>query len=204
MDLNQSEAKGQTSETTETKGQEQLVTKEFDSTKDAAGVFKKNQELLSKLKELQTKASEAQSRLDEIEQTKLMETGQKDEVIKRLQTQIKEREDKLKVTTQSFALKIINAQVADQARAMGCDKPEILLKLADLSTVSVMDDFSVDSDALKAAIERVKVDLPELFKKQVAAPRDEVPASAKGFNFLNADSKPATKEDIIRKLKELG
>lgn len=155
-------------------------TNETETVKNPAGLITKNRELLAKLKAEQEKARESQERLAQIEQEQLAAAGKKDELIDNLKKQVKETGEKLKTVTQTFALKSVNSQVLDAARAMGCEKPEVVMKLADLSDVTVTDDFSVDHDALKNALEKVKEGVPELFKKQVSAPKDGTPASFTG------------------------
>lgn len=145
--------------------------------KDPGAVLKKNRELLAKLKAEQEKAKAAHEKLEQLEQEQLAHAGKKDELIESLKKQVREKDEKLKGVTQTFALKSVNSQVIDAARAMGCEKPEVIMRLADLSDVTVQDDFTVDQTALKAALDKVKSDLPELFKKTPAAPRDGVPSN---------------------------
>lgn len=164
--------------------------------KNPDAVLKKNRELLAKLKAEQDKAKSIQEKLDQIEQEKLAQAGKKDELIDSLKAKTKTLEEQYKQATQSFALKSVNAQVLDAARAMGCEKPEVVMKLADLSSVTVNDDFSVDNDALKMALEKVKEEVPVLFKKVAAAPRDGVPNAG--------DTKPKLPGDMsIAELKAL-
>jgi len=159
----------------DTSNQSEQSTQDVTTVENPEAVLKKNRELLSKLKQTQEKFNELQERLTEKEQQELAASGKKDELIESLKSQLKDRESKLKETTQSFALKTVNSQVLDMARDLGCVKPDKILKLADLSAVQVGEDFTVDRDALKSAIEQVREEIPELFKKQVSAPRDGVP-----------------------------
>lgn len=145
--------------------------------KNPEGVLKENRRLLSDLKKLKEEREQLSSRLEEIEQNQLAAAGKKDELISALKTQVKERDEKLKKTTQGYAMRAVNQQVAEAAREMGCDKPELIMKLADLSEVPVSDDFTVDRESLRAALERVKADVPALFKKTVSAPRDGTPTN---------------------------
>lgn len=164
--------------------------------KNPEAVLKKNRELLAKLKAEQDKAKSIQEKLDQIEQEKLAQAGKKDELIDALKTKAKTLEDQYKQATQTFALKSVNSQVLDAARAMGCEKPEVIMKLADLSSVTVNDDFSVDTEALKSALEKVREDVPALFKKAAAAPRDGVPSTG--------DLKPKLPNQMsIAELKEM-
>lgn len=146
-----------------------------ESVKSPEAVLKKNRELLAKLKTEQEKSRELESKWQQAEEDRLAKEGKKDELIQNLKSKLTENESKLKTVTQTFALKTVNEQVKDAARAMGAEKPELVMKLADLSTVTVSDDFSVDSAALKSALESVKQEAPELFKKTPTPPRDGVP-----------------------------
>lgn len=171
----ESKANGQSDEQTNGELSNQENTTETVKNPDA--VLKKNKELLAKLKEKSDAEQKLREQLELIEQEKLIQAGKKDEYIDLLKKQLREKEDKLKTVTQTFAYKSVDQQVADAAREMGCTKPEMVKKLADLSSVTVNDDFSVDRDALKLALEKVREDLPELFKKVPAAPRDGAPAT---------------------------
>lgn len=164
--------------------------------KDPGAVLKKNRELLAKLKAEQEKAKAAHEKLEQLEQEQLAHAGKKDELIESLKKQVREKDEKLKGVTQTFALKSVNSQVIDAARAMGCEKPEVIMRLADLSDVTVQDDFTVDQTALKAALDKVKSDLPELFKKTPAAPRDGVPSN-------QVDKPKAIGQMSIKELQEL-
>lgn len=154
--------------------------------KDPQAVLKKNQELLSKLKTTKEKLDELERKATEAEQEKLAQSGKHVEVIESLKKQLAAKDTELKQTTQSFAWKSVKQQVVDVARSMGAENADAVMKLADLKSVPVNDDFSADSDALKMAIEQVKKDVPSLFKKQVVAPKDGNPAfKAEGTKALN-------------------
>jgi len=171
----ESKANGQSDE--QTNGELNNQESTTDAVKNPDAVLKKNRELLAKLKEKSEAEQKLKEQLEQIEQDKLAQSGKKDELIDSLRKQIRERDEKLKTVTQTFAFKTVDQQVLDAARDMGCTKPEMIKKLADLSGVTVSDDFSVDRDALKLALEKVKEDLPELFKKTPSAPRDGTPAA---------------------------
>jgi len=171
----ESKANGQSDE--QTNGELNNQESTTDTVKNPDAVLKKNRELLAKLKEKSEAEQKLKEQLEQIEQDKLAQSGKKDELIDALKKQIRERDEKLKTVTQTFAFKTVDQQVLDAARDMGCTKPEMIKKLADLSGVTVSDDFSVDRDALKLALEKVKEDLPELFKKTPSAPRDGTPAA---------------------------
>jgi len=171
----ESTANGQSDE--QTNGELNNQESTTDAVKNPDAVLKKNRELLAKLKEKSEAEQKLKEQLEQIEQDKLAQSGKKDELIDALKKQIRERDEKLKTVTQTFAFKTVDQQVVDAARDMGCTKPEMIKKLADLSGVTVSDDFSVDRDALKLALDKVKEDLPELFKKTPSAPRDGTPAA---------------------------
>lgn len=143
--------------------------------KDPKAVLKKNQELLSKLKTTKERLEELERKATEAEQEKLAQSGKHVEVIESLKKQLAQKDTELKQTTQSFAWKSVKQQVIDVAKSMGAENAEAVMKLADLKSVPVNDDFSADSEALKMVIEQVKKDVPSLFKKQVTAPKDGTP-----------------------------
>lgn len=172
------------------------VSDETQVVKNPDAVLKKNRELLAKLKEKADREKELADKLAQIEQEQLANAGKKDELIEQLKKSVREKEDKLKATVQTFALKSVNQQVLEAARAMGCEKPEVAMKLADLADVTVGDDFSVDADALKSALEKVKEEVPQLFKKNVAAPRDGSPANV-------GDAKKSPDKMSIAELQDL-
>ena len=164
--------------------------------KSPEAVLKKNRELLAKLKTEQDRNRENAEKLEALEQEKLAQAGKKDELIDALKKQVKERDDKVKGLTQTFALKSVNAQVLDAARQMGCEKPDIVMKLADLSEVTVGEDFSVDQEALKLALGKVRDEVPTLFKKTPAATREAVPGT------MVEGSKPLT-QMTVKELSDL-
>jgi len=154
------------------------ATENTEEVKDPKAVLKKNRELLAQMADTKKKLAEYQEKLDLIEQDQLAQAGKKDELIENLKKQVREREERLKTTTQTFALKSVNQQMLDAARAKGCENPDLVLRLADLSSVPVSDDFTVDTDALDAVLESVKEEAPMLFaKKAPAAPRDGTPTT---------------------------
>ena len=171
--------------------------------KDPQAVLKKNQELLSKLKTTKEKLDEYERKATEAEQEKLAQSGKHSELIESLKKQLAAKDTELKQTTQSFAWKSVKQQVVDVARSMGAENADAVMKLADLKSVPVNDDFSADSDALKMAIEQVKKDVPSLFKKQVVAPKDGTPSfKQEGSKELNQMSIAELQE--LYKQKALG
>ncbi len=148
-----------------------------ETVKSPEAVLKKNKELLSKLKAEQERNRENAEKLEALEQEKLAQAGKKDELIEALKKQVKEKDEKAKSLTQTFALKSVNTQVLEAARLMGCERPDVVMKLADLSEVTVGEDFSVDQEALKLALGKVRDEVPTLFKKAPVAPKDGTPTN---------------------------
>jgi hypothetical protein len=170
---------------------------------NAEAVAKKNRELLAELKKEREARVESQKQLDAIETQKLADSGQKDELIKKYQDQTKALEEKLKNSTNTFAMKTVKHQLKEAARAMGCEKPELVLKLANLSDISVStEDFTVDTDSVKTVLEAVRDEAPMLFKKSVAPPRDGTPTTDETKSGYLAELKAAKTQrelDAVRK-----
>ena len=106
----------------------------------------------------------------------------------RLKVEKEEAERRAKEAQAAANRRIIEAEAKVQAVALGI-KPERVayaLRLADLSGVEVDDNGNPDTDAIKAALEAVLKDLPEL--KGAAAPAK----SGADFNGAKPLDKPST------------
>lgn len=133
-------------------------------------------------KKLKSELSVLREEVERFRQEKLQAEGNNTEVIESLRKQNKELDEKLKKTTNNFGWKIVSSEIKSVAAKEGCTNPDKLLKLIDdedYKTLPVGDDFSVDTDAIKALIEKAKVQNADigLFKTTKAAPVDGVPNS---------------------------
>lgn len=144
--------------------------------KDPKAVLAKNRELLAEVAKIKAEKLALQNERDAAELAKVEATGNKDAVIETLRKQAKDAEEKRVADSKRFGKKTVNDQLVSAALQMGAEKPELVLRLVDTASIGIDDDYQVDSAALKAALGKVKEDVPALFKKQAAAPRDGNPS----------------------------
>lgn len=114
----------------------------------------------------------------------------------RLKAEKEEAERKAKEAQQAANQRLITAEAKVQAAALGV-KPEKLsyvLKLADLSDVEVDENGSVDEKAVKAAVEKVLKDLPELAST----------GTSRGGGDFNTGTPPKDIDDQIKQAQEKG
>lgn len=145
--------------------------------KNPEAVLAKNKELLASNAAMKAKLKEFEDAKAAAEQEKLVASGKFDDVIAALRKENAELKEAHKGDVQNFGKQSIRRQMEDVARAMGADKPEVVLKLAETSGISVDEKFNVDKDAVAAAIAKVKEEVPSLFKKQVPLPKDGTPGN---------------------------
>lgn len=143
--------------------------------KDPKAVAAKNRELLAELARIKAEKKSLQEERDAAELAKVEASGNKDAMIEAYKKQLKEADDKRLADSKRYGKKAVQDQLIAAARELGAEDPELVLRLADTSTISIDDDFQVDQAALKTALGSIKEKVPALFKKTVAAPRDGTP-----------------------------
>ena len=110
-----------------------------------------------------------------------------------LQQQVDDYEKNSAAITAAANARVISAETKVQAIALGIksDRVDYAVRLADLSKVAVGGDGAVDVDAIKAALEQVVNDLPEL-KGTVG--------NEPGFRVGGPGQGTATKQEELNKL----
>ncbi len=163
-------------------------------------VLKKNRELLGVNKNLKSELEEIKSKFDELENNRLASEGKKDDLLKKLQENLSEKEKALKTMQAKYAYNVVTNQVKTFAEKAGCLNADHLLKLGDLSTLEVDENFNVPQDGIKGFIESLQKEAPYLFKKDAPNINDKKPTA-------NVTTKKPldqmTKEEILEELKKL-
>lgn len=138
-----------------------------------------HRKLLGEKKAKDAALAEALAKLESLEQEKLKSEGNKDELIKQLQSKAQSGEEKLKKVIGAFQYRAISNKFVEKARAEGCLKPEKLMQLADLNNVEVDidNDFAVNEESVTSIIEGLKKEVPFFFQKNQVKVIDQVPNS---------------------------
>lgn len=127
--------------------------------------------VLSKLKKLESSFKSLETEASQLRSEKLEAEGKKDDVIKSLRDQLKQKDDDLLKSKKTFGYKVLSSQVTAAARDMGAWDDDLVLKSLDFSEIEIDDDFSVDQKSLRAALDGLRKKKPRLFedtKKQLA------------------------------------
>lgn len=155
---NATEASGQTDNTS---GSDQTIQT---NTNNASGenkvAYETHKKLLGEKKSIQAKYEEIEKKFNEMNENKLASEGKKDELLEAYKQKIGTYEEKFN----NFAYSAVSNNVALEAQQMGCIDKDALVKLVDLTSLNVGDNFSVDTDEVKTMLEQVKKERPYLFK----------------------------------------
>ena len=117
-------------------------------------------------KAMRAKYRAAEERLKTLEDQRLFEQGNKDELIKSLRTKLDAESKKTKDLYGSFARKSLSAQLRSAASEAGCIDPDAVMSLADLSALEVdANTLEADGDEIKDVINGLKKSKPYLFQK---------------------------------------
>ena len=132
--------------------------------------YSTHKKLLAEKKNLQAKYEEIEKKFNSIHEEKLQNEGKKDELLEAYKQKINDYESKFS----NFAFSTVANNVALEAKEMGCVDHDALIKLVDLSSLNVGDNFAVDKDEVKTMLENVKKEKPYLFKKEAPKVHDGV------------------------------
>lgn len=128
--------------------------------------YESHKRLLAEKKKLQAERDEAAKKLADIETEKLQAAGKQDEVITNLKAEKKKVEDQFLNVIGNFAQKTVESALEAEAAKHGCVDVGLLKKAVDLGEIDVnKEDFSVDQEGLKKAIQAAQAKHPYLFKK---------------------------------------
>ena len=133
---------------------------------DQSQVSKGNNRLLGEVKNLKSKLAELQQYNESLEMQKLEVEGNKDKMIEHLQQKLQSTETKLQQKDQAYAFATLGSQVQTEAAKMGCENPDDLIKLMDLSSIPVdPETFRGDTDSIRILLEDQKKSRPFFFGK---------------------------------------
>lgn len=127
--------------------------------------YETHQKLLSEKKKLQSKAEAYESELQKLREEKLGTEGKKDELLTEYKKKYEDLEGKFKGSVGKFAMKTLADAIEKEALKSGCLNPKSLSRLVDMAEIDVNEDFDVNQDQLKKAIEKVKTENPFMFAK---------------------------------------
>lgn len=154
---------------------EQDVLKGKDGSKGdtvAYETYKKTLALAKKREaELETERAEKQKLVEE----KLQVEGKKDELIQSLNKKYSDLEGKFKKAVGSFATNTLSQAISLEATKDGCVDVKALLKLVELNSDMIDDEFNVHQDQVKELVERSKKEHAYLFPKNASAAKTGTP-----------------------------
>ncbi len=119
-----------------------------------------HKKLLAEKKNLQARFEEMEKKFNNMNESQMAAEGKKDELLEAYKQKLGTYEEKFN----NFAYSAVSNNVALEAKTMGCVDHDALVKLVDLTSLNVGDNFSVDKDEVKTMLESVKKDRPYLFK----------------------------------------
>jgi hypothetical protein len=161
-----------------------------------------NKKILGELKSERQKRRELEERLNQLESDKLKAEGNKDELIKSLQTKLEKSEKRTKELYGSMAQKTLNAQIKAEATKAGCIDPDAVMALADLSDLEVdAETFEADAEAVTEMITGLKKSKPYLFSKPGPKINTKLPGG--GGKGEKEDYSKMSKDQIREKLREM-
>jgi hypothetical protein len=162
-----------TTEAVTTKGKSDTVA--YETYKKVLATAKKREQ------ELEVERAEKQKLLEE----KLQVEGKKDELIESYKKKYSDLESKFKKSVGSFAANTLSQAISLEASKDGCIDTAALLKLVELNSDMIDDDFNVSGDSVKELVEKGKKDFPFLFQKTATAAKTGTPKN--GASLDTAD-----------------
>ena len=163
--------------------------------------YESHKKLLAEKKKLQAERDEAAKKLADIETEKLQAAGKQDEVIQNLKADKKKIEDQFLNALGGFAQRSVETALEAEAAKLGCVDVGLLKKAVDLGEIDVnKEDFSVDSDSLKKAIQGAQAKHPYLFKKAGPQFADGTPKGKQQGEQFSAAKLKTLKGDQLKEL----
>lgn len=148
---------------------------------DKEAVLKKSRELLAETKKAKLENLELKKRLDAIEQDKLESQGKYSDINKSLKARIEQYENSLSANNKKFRDRVLNDVISKKAVDLGCEYPELILKLMDPSEkelVDVDDNFNVNESSAESVLSGLKNKYPNMFKQKIVNTKDVTPNPA--------------------------
>lgn len=131
---------------------------------------------LAQEKALRERLKLAEDKLQEEERKRLELEGKKDELIEHLKkenTEFKTQAEREKAERADMAIK---SQIKQKALALGCQDPELVASLMEISSLDVDSNLKVGEDSLAMALDRMRREKPYMFKQGKAALVDAPPS----------------------------
>lgn len=160
--------------------------------------------LLGEKKATDQRMRDLEQKLNSLEVEKMAAEGNKDELIEKLQDQARNLQDSLKKKDQAYAFATLGAQVKTEAAKMGCQDPDSLVKLMDLSGVPVdPESYRGDADNIRMLVEDKKKEMPFYFGKAAPTVHDVAQQNAVLQN-PTVDFKSMSREELDAYVKKHG
>jgi hypothetical protein len=154
------------------KGTDNQTTKDTSSGSKDSVAYETYQKVLSEKKKRDSELDSVTKELQKLKEEKLNADGKKDELLTEYKKKYDDLDGKFKGAVGKFAMKTLTDSVEKEALKSGCLNAKALVKLIELSDIEVNEDFEVDQDALKKAIENVKTENPFMFSKSAPQFKD--------------------------------
>ncbi len=151
--------------------------------------YESYKKLLGEKKRRDAQLRDAMSKLEALEQADMESKGKQTELIDSLRKQLSEQQQREKEKDQRNAWNSVKSQITQAALENGCTAPSKLIKLldkADLDTLQVDDDYSVNRDDLTRLMEKAKKDNEFIFTVAKAPVKDVNP----GLRESDLQAKP--------------
>lgn len=162
--------------------------------------YETHKKLLGEKKRVQSQLEEMQTKLNSLTEEKLSAEGKKDELLEAYKKRLNEMESKV----QDFAYTSVSNSVRMKAKEMGCVDDEVVVKLIDLTKLSVGEGFTVDPDEVRTMLESVKKEKSYLFKPQNPNVNNSIPNANPNVEGGKIDFSKMTKEELVAYGKRSG
>ena len=155
--------------------------------------YETHKRLLGEKKKLQAMYDELKVANNKSNEEKLAAEGKKDELLEAYKKRISEMEGKVN----EFAYSSVSNAVRLKAKDMGCVDDDALVKLIDLSTLSVGEGFTVDTEEVKTMLENLKKEKSYLFKPVNPNVNNSMPNANPNLEGGKVDFSKMTKDELV-------
>lgn len=156
---------------------------------DVAGLLKHKDKLLSETKKLKADMAELRKIADSAHQEKLQAEGKKDELIASLRKEKDALTQKVVGSHSAFATRVIHGELKAEAAKAGCVSLEDFVRLVDIESIEVDDNYNPDPEKVKAIVQDAMKMKPYLFSKSAPNINTKLP---------NGEPLNETKEDLTK------
>jgi hypothetical protein len=148
-----------------------------DSVGDVSGLLKHKEKLLGENKKLKQQMAELQRIAESAQQEKLQAEGKKDELIQSLKKEKELLNQKVVGTHSAFATRVIHGELKAEAAKSGCVSLEDFVRLVDIESIEVDDNYNPDPEKVKALVQDAMKNKPYLFSKSAPNINSKLPGS---------------------------